>query len=524
MILSKRICIRSILFMVSSSISSPFVYAISANCSPLLSPLHLFGGDGFFCSIRNLTGHQRQCQDSTSRVESYLEKVVNKVRVGSNENEFLQYLLQDQSCCSIQLSDQLVDKLLNIFEDDWRSALGLFRWAGSRPTYKHSPEVYNKMVDILGKMKQMDRMWLLVEEMHKECVITLTTMAKVMRRLAGAGRWEDAMRAFDRLDSFGLEKNTESMNLLLDTLCKENNVELAREAFLKLKSHITPNSHTFNIFIHGWCKANKVDEAHWTIQEMKGHGCHPCVISYSTIILAFCRQSNFRKVYEILDEMEAQGCPPNIVTYTTIMYSLAKSDEFDEALQIHKRMKSVGCKPDTLFYNALIYILGRAGQVQDAVRVFEVDMPMNGVLPNSSTYNTMISMFCHHSEEQNALNILKQMEMSATCKPDLQTYSPLIKMCFKTGRTDGLLSNLLNDIVNKHHLSIDLSIYTLMIHGLCRANKCEWAYLIFEEMRSKEIIPRYQTCCLLLDEVKQKNMYGAADMIEAVMKQIKTCN
>ncbi|XP_059657751.1 pentatricopeptide repeat-containing protein At3g04130, mitochondrial [Cornus florida] len=471
--------------------------------------------------MRTQIGRQEeQSLDLTER--SDLDILVSKIRAGSIDVEVLQSFTHAQACNSIQLSHNLFDKLLHRFKDDWKSALHVFKWAESLAGYKPLPESYDMMVDILGKARQMDQMRGFVEEMRLGHLVTLSTIGKVMRRLSGAGNWEAASRVFDELGNFGLEKNTESMNLLLDTLCKEKKVEQARKIFLELKSHIPPDARTFNIFIHGWCKVNRVDEAHWTFQEMKGHGCRPSVISYSTIIQSYCRQSNFHRVYELLDEMEAQGCPPNVVTYTTIMASLAKLRKFDEALQIVERMKSVGCKPDSLFYNALIHTLGRAGQLQEAAYVFEVEMPKTGAIPTTSTYNSMIAMFCHHAQEQKAFNILKEMEDSSLCKPDVQSYYPLLKSCFKTGKTDSCLSTLLDDMVNKHHLSLDNATYTLLIHGLCRANKCESAYLLFEEMIGQEITPRYKTCCLLLDELKQKNMHEAADRVEDFMKNMKT--
>lgn len=73
---------------------------------------------------------------------------------------------------------------------------------------------------------------------------------------------------------------------------------------------------------------------------------------------------------------------------------------------------------------------------------------------------------------------------------------------------------------NKHHLSLDVSAYTLLIRGLCRADKADWAYLLFDEMVGQEITPRYQTCRLMLDEVRQKNMYDAAERIEDFMKKL----
>lgn len=468
-------------------------------------------------------GTQIGCQEektSDLTKSSEFDFLVAKVRAATSVDEIFMSLSHDHICNASQISDSMLGVLLHQFRDDWKSALGIFRWAESRPGYRPLAESYDMIVDILGKAKQMKRMRELVEEMRLSNVVTLSTIAKVMRRLAGAGEWEHAVKTFDELGNFGLVKNTDSMNLLLDTLCKENRVEQARAIFLELKSHIPPNAHTFNIFIHGWCKISRVDEALWTIQEMKGQGCRPCVISYSTIIQSYCRQSSFQKVYELLDDMQAQGCPPNVVTYTTIMYSLAKSGEFDEALQIPERMRSAGCKPDTLFYNALIHTLGRANRLEEAVQVFEVEMPNLGIIPNTSTYNSMIAMFCHHAELGKAVNVLKEMENSPFCKPDALSYCPLLKSCFKYGKTDSWLCGLLDDM-HKQHISLDISSYTLLIHGLCRANKCEWAYLLFEEMIGQDIAPRYQTCQLLLDEIKQKNMYDAAERIETFIKQMK---
>lgn len=482
----------------------------SANFSSPLEPT-------MFVGARDL---QQRIPSECETKLSDINLIIAKIQVGSSEDEVFQCLLHDPVCNRIQFSHEIVYKLLQRFKDDWKSALGVFRWAESLSGFKHTPDLYDILIDTLGKTKQMTKMKSMLEEMKEARLVTLDTVAKAMRRFAGAGLWKDAVRIFDDLETFGLEKNTESMNVLLDTLCKEKKVEQARQIYLELKSHIPPNANTFNMFIHGWCKVDRVDEAHWTLQEMKGHGYRPCVISYSTIILFYCHHYNFSKVYELLDEMDAQGCPANVITYTTIICSLTKSDEFEEALQIAERMKSAGCELDTVFYNCLIHTLGRAGKVREAIHVFEVEMPSKRVLPNTSTYNSMISMYCHRAQEQKAMKLLEEMEKSGLCKPDVQTYYPLLKSCFRTGKTDYVLSKLLDEMINKHHLSLDISTYSLLIHGLCRANKCEWAYQLFEKMISQDIKPRYLTCQLLLDEVKQKNMGEVADRIEDIMKNL----
>ncbi|XVF02682.1 hypothetical protein REPUB_Repub04eG0195700 [Reevesia pubescens] len=299
--------------------------------------------------------------------------MICKVHAGSSYDEIFRCLLSDRECNAIQLSHDLIDKLLHRFNDDWNSALGAFRWAASRPGYEHSPQAYDTMVEILGQMKQMDRIKDFLEEMHQGHHVTLNKIAKVMRRFAGAGQWENAVRIFDELETFGLEKNTDSMNLLLDTLCKEKNVEEAREIFLLLISHIAPDAHTFNIFIHGWCKINRVEEAQWTIQEMRD-----MVVTLLSLATRLSSSSTVAK-------------------------------KFEEALQIAFKMKTAGCT-DTLFYNCLIHTLGRVGLVRDASEVFEVEMPKTGVAPNTSTYNCMNAKLCHHAQQQKALTLLQGME------------------------------------------------------------------------------------------------------------------
>ncbi|KAK6789249.1 hypothetical protein RDI58_013048 [Solanum bulbocastanum] len=93
-----------------------------------------------------------------------------------------------------------------------------------------------------------------------------------------------------------------------------------------------------------------------------------------------------------------------------------------------------------------------AHQLQEATRVLKVEMPRNGVQPNTSTYNTIIAMFCHHLQEERAEEFLRDLESSPFCKPDVQTYFPLLKLYFKVGKTDEFLKKLVNDIVNKHQV------------------------------------------------------------------------
>ncbi|KAK9137416.1 hypothetical protein Sjap_008010 [Stephania japonica] len=425
-------------------------------------------------------------------------------------------VVQALNGCDSCPSNSLVDKMLKRFSNDWVCAFGLFKWAQTNIRYKHSADAYDSMVDILGKLKQFDIMWGLVEEMVKvEGLISMRTMSKIMRRLAGAGRWVDAVAVFREVERYGLTRDILCMNLLLDTLCKERCVEHAQDVFLEFKNVIPPDQHTFNILIHGWCKARRLDNARSIMEDMGDHGFLPCVISYTSFIEAYCRDKDFRKVDSLLNEMQENGCPPNIVTYTIVMHSLGKAKETNEAMEIYEKMKRNSCVPDTSFFNSLIYILSKAGRLQDAHKIYE-EMSRSGSSPNVTTYNTMIAAACEHSQENSALKLLHEMEESG-CKADLKTYAPLLKMCCRK-KWIKVLSYLLNDMVRKD-ISLDLGTYSIIIHGLCKSEQLEKACQFFEEVVLKGLIPFNSTFNLLVDVLERKKMEEAKRRVQDLMMQ-----
>ncbi|XP_020230100.1 pentatricopeptide repeat-containing protein At3g22670, mitochondrial [Cajanus cajan] len=417
---------------------------------------------------------------------------------------------------AFQPSTTLVSQVLKRFTNDWVSALGFFTWAKSQTGYRHSPQEYNLMVDILGKCRIFDTMWDLVEEMSKlEGYVTFDTMAKVIRRFAKARKHKDAIHAFRRMEEFGVKKDTAALNMLMDALVKGDSVEDADSVFLEFKSWIPLSSHSFNVLMHGWCKARHFTIAREVMKDMKEHGFEPDVFSYTNFIEAYCREKDFRKVDEVLEEMRGNGCTPNAVSYTIVMLAMGKAGQLSEALEVYEKMKSDGCVADAAFYSGLIVILGRAGRLKDACDVFE-DMPKQGVGRDVLTYNSMISVACAHSLEETALRLLKEME-EGSCRPNVETYHPLLKMCCKKKRMKVL--KFLLDHMFKNDVGPDLATYTLLVNGLCSSGKLEDALEFVEEMVLQGLIPKDTTLKRLVGELESKSMLEEKKRAEKLMER-----
>ncbi|CAD6207799.1 unnamed protein product [Miscanthus lutarioriparius] len=386
-------------------------------------------------------------------------------------------------CCPVRVSARLVDKVLIRFSNDWVAAFGFFTWAGTQAGYCHSADLYDMMVDILGKFKQFDLMCGLISQMHEiGGLVSLATMTK----------------------------DTKAMNVLLDTLCKERSVKRARGAFQALKGTIPPNESSFNTLVHGWCKARMLKEARETMEEMERHGFNPSVITYTSLIEAYCMEKDFQTVDGILDEMHTKGCTPNIITYTIVMHTLGKAGRTQEALDTFGKVKQDGCALDASFYNSLIYILCRAGRLQDANFVVE-EMHRTGISPNLTTFNTLISAACDHSQAEKALKLLVQME-EQSCKPDIKTYTPLLKLCCRRQWVKTLLFLICH--MFQKDITPDFSTYTLLVSWLCRNGRLTQSCLFLEEMVLKGFAPQQETFDLVLDKLKKMDMLSAVRKIQ----------
>lgn len=415
----------------------------------------------------------------------------------------------------VVVSETLVLQVLRRFSNGWNQAYAFFTWANSQTGYTHSSQAYNAMVDVLGKCRNFDLMWALVDEMSTE-LVTLDTMSKVMRRLAKSGKYIEAVDAFLEMErKYGVRTDTNAMNSLMDALVKENSIEHAHEAFLNMFDTVKPDSRTFNILIHGFCKARRFDDARTMMDLMKVAGFGLDVVTYTSFVEGYCKEGDFRRVDEVLEEMRESGVKPNVVTYTIVMHSLGKARQVAEALGVYEKMKEDGCVPDAKFYSSLIHILSKTGRFKDAVEIFE-DMTSQGVSRDVLVYNTMISSAVHHSRDEMALRLLKRMEEEGSCSPNVETYAPLLKMCCQKKKMK-LLGVLLHHMV-RNDVSIDVATYILLIRGLCMSGKVEVACLFFEEAMRKGMVPRDSTCKMLVEELEKKGMGEAKLKIQSLVQ------
>ncbi|KAJ6981682.1 pentatricopeptide repeat-containing protein [Populus alba x Populus x berolinensis] len=435
----------------------------------------------------------------------------------SSENAVVEALNES----GISATHDLVSQLLKRFSNQWLMALGVFIWAKNQTGYVHKPEIYNSMIDILGKSRKFSLMWDLVQEMSGlNGYVSLVTMGKVMKRLVRDGKYNEAIDAFRGLEKFGLSKSTEAMNVLMDILARNGRVEDARAVALEFEDCLTLDYRSYNILSSGYCKARMFNDARKTMEEMEERGFHPNVVSYTAFIEAYGEQKDFRNVEIILNEMQEKGCPPDLITYTVYIRALGKARQINKALEVCEEIKRNGFVLGTQFYCSLIHSLCLSGRLKDAWNIFE-DVEKQGVGRDLGMYKAMISAACALSQDESALKLLHKMEEDS-CKPDVQIYAPLLKKCCRK-KNMKMLKFLLNHMF-ENDVSIDIVTYDLLVHGLRKQGKLKYACFFFQEAVLKGMVPCDKTYKILLEELERKNMAEMKGKIEKLMLRAKELN
>lgn len=387
------------------------------------------------------------------------------------------------------LNHDSVLKVLRRHRSDWRPAYVFFNWAskaGARSGYTHSSDVYNEILDILGRTKRFEELNQVFDEMSKrKGLVNEVTFRTLLSRHAAAHRVEEAIDIFYRRKKFGMELDLQSFQTLLMSLCRHKHVEDAETLFRNKINEFPPDIKTWNVVLNGWCVLGNVHEA-----------------------------KRFWK------DIMASKCKPDHFTYGTFIKALTKKGKLGTALKLFRGMWDKGIvKPDAVICNCIIDALCFKKRIPEALEVFQ-DMNKRGCVPNVATYNCLIKYLCKIRRWEKVNEVANEMsQKSGSCMPNAITYSYLLRSVKGPEEIPGLLEmmesngcTMNDDMYNlvlrlymgwdsevgvrktweemeNHGWGPDRRSYTIMIHGHYEKGRTKEALRYFKEMTSKGMVP-----------------------------------
>ncbi|KAL6985936.1 hypothetical protein U1Q18_019310 [Sarracenia purpurea var. burkii] len=168
----------------------------------------------------------------------------------------------------------------------------------------------------------------------------------------------------------------------------------------------------------GFCNAGRLDDACALFKVMKGHGCFPNVVVYSTFLDGVRRFGSLEVALDLLQGMENEGgdCSPNVVTYTSLIQGFCEKSRTLEALQILDRMVASGCSPNRVTVSILIKGLCTEGHLEEAYKLID-KVVAGGSVSDGECYSSLVVSLLRIKKLEEAEKLFRGMLASAM-KPD----------------------------------------------------------------------------------------------------------
>jgi pentatricopeptide repeat protein len=405
--------------------------------------------------------------------------------------------------CSVDLSLDVVAKVLNRGNLGGEAMIMFFNWAIKQPMISKDVDSYNVVIRALGRRKFIDFMVKFLHELRVEGVsMNSETLSIVIDSLVRARRVYKAIQMFGNLEEeFGLERDAESLNVLLQCLCRRSHVGAANSYFNSVKGKIPFNCMTYNVIIGGWSKFGRVSEMQRVFEEMEEDGFSPDCLSFSYLLEGLGRAGRIEDAVMIFGSMEEKGCVPDTNVYNAMISNFISVGNFDECMKYYRCLLSKNCDPNIDTYTRMISGLIKASKVADALEMFD-EMLDRGMVTKTGTVTSFIEPLCSFGPPHAAMVIYTKAR-KVGCKISLSAYKLLLMRLSRFGKCGMMLK--IWDEMQESGYSSDMEVYEYLISGLCNIGQFENAVLVMEESMRKGFCPSRFICSKLNNKLLASN-------------------
>nr|GLL26110.1 pentatricopeptide repeat-containing protein At2g17525, mitochondrial [Ipomoea trifida] len=285
--------------------------------------------------------------------------------------------------------------------------------------YLPNAETYNALISGLCECGMLDMALDMFNEMQRAGIKwDFATFDTVIRGLSSVGRVQDGFKILALMEDSkeGCRGHISPYNGIIYGLYRENRLEEAFE-FLKTMESLFPRAVDRSLRILSFCKDGSMEEAKNIYAQMIGEGGIPSAVVYAALIHTFCQKEQIREALELMNEMVSHGYSPVASTLNALIRELCRQGKIQNASRLLENMverggRGGGCFPDIESYSPFVEGFCSKGDFHKAFIIF-LQMVERGIVPNSSSWNTLILCLCQENgwlEDQNLLRLGNQLQ------------------------------------------------------------------------------------------------------------------
>ncbi|XP_074359399.1 pentatricopeptide repeat-containing protein At5g59600 [Apium graveolens] len=208
------------------------------------------------------------------------------------------------------------------------------------------------------------------------------------------------------------------------------------------------------------------------------------------LIGAYSRHGFHQEAMDVFGEMQKRGIEPNKFVYPSILKASGHLSDGRTGEKIHTAVLKNGFESDAFVVSALVDMYAKCGRIEKARLVFdnfgEIDLV---------TLNVMVSGYAHHRCVEEALDLVKEMQLTAI-KPNVVTWNILISGFSQAG--DESMVAKLFQLMQDSGVEPDAVSWTSIISGFVQNFRYRDASDTFKKMLGTGMLPTSATISSLL--------------------------
>ncbi|XP_030967398.1 pentatricopeptide repeat-containing protein At3g61520, mitochondrial [Quercus lobata] len=176
---------------------------------------------------------------------------------------------------------------------------------------------YNVLIGGFCKKNKLDKAYETLKEMEEAGVkpdsVTYNTLISYLSK---TGNFTTAHRVMRKMIKEGLKPTVVTYGALIHAYCLIGKIDEGMKIFRDMgsASKVPPNTVIYNILIDSLCKNDDVEHALSLMDDMKVKGVKPNITTYNAIFKGLRDKNLLEKAFELMDRMIEQACNPDYIT------------------------------------------------------------------------------------------------------------------------------------------------------------------------------------------------------------------
>ncbi|KAF5183589.1 Pentatricopeptide repeat-containing protein [Thalictrum thalictroides] len=212
---------------------------------------------------------------------------------------------------------------------------------------------------------------------------------------------------------------------------------------------------------------------------------NPDTISCTVLIRILCDSNMFDHALSVFLKMPKYNCRPDIICYNILIDKFGEAGEVNQVQKFCSIMEAEGIQADVVTYSSLVKAHCATNKIEEALLVLRFMEISEMVQPNTYTYNTIIKTYLDRKLVREAHGVFGRMEIIG-CKPDLCSYNLFIKYYSDIGQ--GLEAYMYLKSMIRRGIDANESSYRICLYGLIRQCRLDEVLEVIQEMKLNRVV------------------------------------